>query len=555
MRHRREELRWNGWGRLDQGFETKGRDAAVWAFVADALGTARLPSTPAPSLEDTTLPQSRASEALIESLVRATDATRVTTSPRERAFHAYGRSYYDLLRLRSGALEHAPDVVVYPTSRDEVLAVLRIAEDARFAVVPFGGGSSVVGGVEASGGPAHAGVITLDTTRMNRVLEVDGVSRTATIEAGIYGPALEEALAQRGFLLGHHPQSFEHSTLGGWIAARGAGQLSNRYGTADKMLVAARVATPRGLLETRAFPASAAGPNLNHVLCGSEGTMGVITDATVKLHPLPEARKIFAFLFKGFDEGVTAVRALVQEEAGAAMMRLSDVEETRFFGAFRHVIEPSRVNEFAEGALGMVGYDQKCVLMVCVEGAADEVAHKVTRIRAIAKGRGGLYVGEGPGKSWWKRRFEMPYLRDPMLDHGVGVDTLETATEWGNVPRLYDAVRLAIRSTLEAEGRRAIVMAHISHSYLDGASLYFTFLFLRDAAREIEQWRSVKDAASRAIVTHGGTISHHHGVGTDHAPYLDVEKGALGLDVLAQARKALDPKGTMNPGKLLPPKR
>ncbi len=355
-------------------------------------------------------------------------------------------------------------------------------------------------------------------------------------------------------MLGHFPQSFEHSTLGGWIAARGAGQLSNRYGTADKLLVAATVATPRGLLTTSAFPASAAGPNLNQVVCGSEGTMGVITDATVKLHPLPETWKIFALLFKSFEEGLTAVRALVQEEIGAAMMRLSDAEETRFFGAFRHVIEPSRVNEFAEGALGLVGYDHKCVLMVCVEGDADEVAHKVKRIRAVAKARGGLYVGEGPGRSWWKRRFEMPYLRDPMLDHGVGVDTLETATEWSNVPRLYEAVRLAIRGTLEAEGRHAIVMAHVSHSYLDGASLYFTFIFLRDLAREIEQWKAVKAAASRAIVGHGGTISHHHGVGTDHAPYLDVEKGPLGLDVLAHVRKALDPKGTMNPGKLLPPR-
>jgi alkyldihydroxyacetonephosphate synthase len=398
-------------------------------------------------------------------------------------------------------------------------------------------------------------VLTLDTTEMNRVLEVDGVSRTATIEAGIYGPALEEALAQRGFLLGHHPQSFEHSTLGGWIAARGAGQLSNRYGTADAMLVAARIATPRGLLETRAFPASAAGPNLNQLLCGSEGTMGVITDATVRLHPLPEARRVFAFLFKGFDEGVNAVRALVQEGTGAAMMRLSDTEETRFFGAFRRVIEPSRVHELAEGALGVAGYDPKCVLMVCVEGATDDVAREVARIRAVAKSRGGLYVGEGPGKSWWKRRFEMPYLRDPMLDRGVGVDTLETATEWSNVSRLYEAVRLAIRSTLEAEGRRAVVLAHISHSYHDGASLYFTFLFLRDLAREVEQWRAVKDAASRAIVLHGGTISHHHGVGVDHAPYLDDEKGLLGVDVLAQARKALDPRGTMNPGKLLPPRR
>ncbi len=554
MRHRRDELRWNGWGRRDVGFETHGRESAVWAFVAEALGVARLPSTPAPSLEETTLPASRASGELLAALAAATHASRVLTTPGERAFHAYGRSYYDLLRLRSGALGAAPDVVVYPESRDEVLAVLKIAEEARFAVVPFGGGSSVVGGVEAIGGPAHAGVLTLDTTRMARVLDVDGVSRTATIQAGIYGPALEEQLSSRGFVLGHFPQSFEHSTLGGWIAARGAGQLSNRYGTVDKLLVAATVATPRGLFETTPVPASAAGPNLNQLVCGSEGTVGVITDATVKIHPLPEARKLFAFLFKSFDEGLGAVRALVQEETGAAMMRLSDADETRFFGSFRGVIEPSRVNEFAEGALGLVGYDTKSVLMVCVEGDRDEVTHKVKRIRGIARGRGGLYVGEGPGKSWWKRRFEMPYLRDPMLDHGVGVDTLETATEWSNVPRLYEAVRLAIRGTLEGEGRRAIVMAHVSHSYLDGASLYFTFIFLRDLPRQIEQWKAVKSAASRAIVQNGGTISHHHGVGTDHAPYLETEKGALGLDVLAYVRKALDPRGTMNPGKLLPPR-
>lgn len=554
MRYRRDELRWNGWGRRDAAFETHGRDAAVWQFVADALGTARLPHTPAPLLETTELPASSLDEGTLAALRAVTSEARVHTSSLERAFHAYGRSYYDLLRLRSGALDVAPDVVVYPQTREEVQAVLEVAERGGLAVVPFGGGSSVVGGVEARRGPAHRGVLTLDTTRMTRFLDVDGVSRTATIEAGIYGPALEEGLASRGFVLGHFPQSFEYSTLGGWVAARGAGQLSNRYGSVEKMLVAATVATPRGLFRTQAFPASAAGPNLNQLICGSEGTLGVITDATVKLHPLPAERHVFAFLFKELDAGISAVRALVQEEAGAAMVRLSDPEETQFFGEFRSVIEPSKVNELAEGALGLVGYDRKCVMMVCVEGDAEEVEHRVRRIRSIVKGRGGLYVGEGPGRSWWKRRFEMPFLRDPMLDHGVGVDTLETSTEWSNIPRLYDAVRTALRGVLEREGKRAIVMTHISHSYLDGASLYFTFIFLRDLAREIDQWKEAKAAASEAIVHAGGTISHHHGVGTDHAPYLGKEKGELGLDVLAHVRRALDPKGTMNPGKLLPPR-
>jgi len=549
MRTQRDELRWNGWGRSDVQFNTHGQDDAVWAFVAQALGATSLPHTPAPTLEKTTLPASRASESLLSALREATDASRVYTGTFERAFHAYGRSYYDLLRLRSGALESAPDVVVYPTSKEEVLALLRCAELHRFAVIPFGGGSSVVGGVEALRGDKE-GVLTIDTTLMTRVLHVDGVSRTAKIEAGIYGPELEAQMASRGFILGHQPQSFEYSTLGGWVAARGSGQLSNRYGSADKLLVGSTLVTPRGILETGGFPASAAGPNLNHVVAGAEGTLGVITDVTMRLHPAPASRSIFAFLFKRFDEGAAAIRTAVQEEVGAAMMRLSDIDETRFYGAFRGVLEPSPVHTLTEGALGLAGYEDKCVLMVCIEGEAEEVKLKQAKMRKVAKGHGGFYVGQSPGKSWWKRRFEMPFMRDPMLDRGVGIDTLETSTEWSNVPRLYDAVRAAIRGYFEKEGKKVIVMTHISHSYIDGASLYFTFIFLRDDARSIAQWKGAKHAASIALVEHGGTISHHHGVGLDHTPYMAEEKGILGIALLKGMRSTLDPAGIMNPTKL-----
>ena len=549
MRTSREFLRWNGWGRVDVQFNTHGEEDAVWRFVAEALGTTSLPRTPAKTLEETSLPASRASESFLSSLREATDPARVHTSTYERAFHAYGRSYFDLLRLRSGVLESAPDVVVYPTSKEEVLALLQCAELHRFAVIPFGGGSSVVGGVEALRGDKE-GVLTLDTTLLTRVLHVDGVSRTAKIEAGIYGPELEAQMAARGFILGHQPQSFEYSTLGGWVAARGSGQLSNRYGSADKLVVGSTLVTPRGILETGGFPASAAGPNLNQLVAGAEGTLGVITDVTMRLHAAPAARSIFAFLFKRFDEGAAAIRTAVQEEVGAAMMRLSDIDETHFFGSFRGVLEPSRVHTLTEGALGLAGYEDKCVLMVCIEGDADEVKAKQSKMRRVAKAHGGFYVGQSPGKSWWKRRFEMPFLRDPMLDRGVGIDTLETSTEWSNLPRLYDAVRAAIRSYFEQEGRKVIVMTHISHSYLDGASLYFTFLFLRDDTRAIAQWKGAKHAASRALVENGGTISHHHGVGLDHAPYMAEEKGILGIALLKGMRSTLDPAGVMNPTKL-----
>jgi alkyldihydroxyacetonephosphate synthase len=551
MRYRRDELRWNGWGKNDARFDTHGRDHAVWAFVAEALGVKSLPETPPEALSSLKFPEPRLTDKTLSALIGATHEDRVRTDAFERALHAVGRSYHDLIRVRAGDLSMAPDAVVYPESEAEVLAVLRVAEESGVAVVPFGGGSSVVGGVEGRA-PKGQPVVTLDTTRMTRLLEVDATSQTARAEAGMYGPELEEELGRAGFTLGHFPQSFEYSTLGGWIAARGAGQLCNRYGAADKWLVAARVTTPRGVLATKAFPASAAGPSLNQLVCGSEGTLGVITEATFKIRKTPEKRVIVAFLYKEFEDGARAIRRMVQEDVGAAMMRLSDRDETHFFGEFRRVLEPSRVQALAEKALDVAGYEQKCVLMLAIEGDEEEVRHRVKRARAIASKEGGFYVGGSPGRSWWKRRFEMPFLRDPMLDHGLGVDTLETSTEWSNVPRLYRAVREALHGAFEKDGRKAIVMTHVSHSYLDGCSLYFTFIFARDDGRAVEQWRGAKEAASRAISENGGTISHHHGVGVDHAHWMPAEKGAIGMQLLTALKREVDPNGILNPGKLIP---
>ncbi len=548
MRYRREELRFNGWGRADKSFDLRGREHEVWAFVSDALGMSELPSTPALSLEALPAPPSELRSDMMAKLSAITD---VKTDAFERAFHAVGKSYYDLLRIRSGKLPALPDAVVYPKNHDEVQRVLSLCSEKRISVVPFGGGSSVVGGVEARRAYGHAGVITLDTTRMDKLVDLDEISHTATIEAGIYGPELEELLAERGYTLGHFPQSFEFSTLGGWIAARGAGQQSNRYGTAVKQLVGARVATPSGELRTKAFPASAAGPDFNAWIAGSEGALGVITEATMKVHPVPESRDFLSFLFRDWESGTLAVRRMVQSELPVATLRLSDVEETRFFSAFRHVLKPSRFTEAAQKALGLGGFDRPCVLMVGMEGASGRVRTSRRHALAICTRAGGLFVGRGPGNSWYENRFEMPYLRDPLMDHGVGIDTLETSTTWSNVHHLYESVTSAIRNAIEAQGRRGIVMAHISHSYLEGASLYFTYVFPRDLGDEIGQWKSIKEAASRAISEHGGTISHHHGVGIDHAHWLEAEKGTIGLAMLEAAKRSLDPEAIMNPGKLL----
>ncbi len=551
MSHRREELRFNGWGLRRKTFDLRGRDDEVWAFVRETLGMASLPSTPPVGLDDVKLPAARLDPTVLARLRAVTADDRVFTDAHERAFHAVGKSYFDLLRIRAGEVPDAPDAVVYPVSHEEVLAVLALAAEAKVAVVPFGGGSSVVGGVEARRGAGHAGLITLDTTRMDRLIELDETSHTATFQAGIYGPALEERLAARGYTLGHFPQSFEFSTLGGWIAARGAGQQSNRYGAAAKQLLGAKVATPRGGWEIQPFPASAAGPSLAQLVAGSEGVLGVITEATVKVHRLAEARDFVSFLFRSWESGTAAVRTITQDELPVSTLRLSDVDETRFYGAFRSVLRPSRVQEMALKALGAGGYDEPCVLMVGFEGAPGTVRTAWRQCFAIAAKAGGLYVGRGPGNSWYENRFEMPYLRDPLMDRGIGIDTLETSTSWSNVDRLYRAVTSAIRGALEAHGHPGVVLAHISHTYPSGTSLYFTFLFPRDLEDEIGQWRAAKEAASKAIAEHGGTISHHHGVGIDHAHWLVPELGALGLDVIAGAKERVDPQGILNPGKLL----
>jgi alkyldihydroxyacetonephosphate synthase len=555
----RARLRWNGWGWIDHPDPTFA-SPDIWTRIAEAFGMPRLPSTQAKRLEEIDLPLPRLSQEILAQLEAEARGTKITTDPFERALHARGRSYHDLLHLRSGNLQFAPDAVVYPASADEVMSVLSLANRENIAVVPFGGGSSVVGGVTGRSGPGHTGVISLDLTRMHRLISVDRTAKTATFEAGIYGPQLEESLGAQGFTLGHYPQSFEFSTLGGWIAARGAGQQSNRYGKAEKWFVSARLATPTGLWSTENFPASAAGPRLGDLIVGSEGLLGVITDATIKLHVKPEVKDYRGYLFKTFTDGISAVREMVQHGAPTAMMRLSDADETWFFQAFStSQSSSSAFTSIAKRYLALKGFDDRpCLFVLGLEGERENVDYARHRCSAIIKAHGGFHLGTSTGERWYHSRFSAPFMRDPMMDHGLGVDTLETATQWSNIERLYaavrDALREAIAGTMPSPGMRGVVLAHVSHSYPDGASLYFTFIFPRDLSNEIDQWRTIKTAASEAIVTNGGTISHHHGVGEDHAHWLRGEKGDVGMRLLSTIKRELDPKGILNPGKSWEPR-
>jgi alkyldihydroxyacetonephosphate synthase len=552
----RKNLRWNGWG-LNTQPNPLPDDAPQWDWIRETLGLSTLPATPALPLSQIHLAPSLLSNAAIERLRAIVGEANLRLDDYERVFHARGKSYHDLLYLRAGRLDMLPAAVVYPRNADEVLAVVKYAAGENISLVPFGGGSSVVGGVNAASRSMSDPVLTLDTTLMSRVLQIDKLSMTARIEAGIYGPALEKALQAHGVTLGHYPQSFEYSTLGGWIAARGAGQQSNRYGKAEHWLVSAKLATPLGFWTTESSPASAAGPDLNEIVAGSEGILGVICDATIRIHPVPVRQDYRGYLFRSFASGIDAARRLAQSDIPTAMVRLSDAPETHFLQAFgSRKPQGSLKSHLQKRYLKWRGFDEEpCLMLIGHEGEREIVANAQRESEKLCRSLGALALGQSSGEKWMQGRFASPHLRDPLMDRGIGVDTLETATRWSNVQTLYEKVTSVIGAALGANmpesSARGIVMTHLSHSYPDGASLYFTYVFPRQLGRDVEQWQAVKRAASDAIASHGGTISHHHGVGIDHAPWLAEEKGEIGLAIFKALKRELDPAGIMNPGKLI----
>jgi len=551
----RESLRWNGWGRLGESTQmTRSREAALLAELGRRLGRPLARGAEPVELDAIRLPPPKLAPDVLARLRAACGEDGVRTSAFERVTHAVGRSLPDLFRLRRGEIEAVPEAVVVPAEEGAVAAVLRIAAEANLAVVPFGGGSSVVGGVEPRTAAGQAGALSLDTTRLDRLLRLDPESRTATFQAGIDGPSLEAALAQRGYTLGHFPQSFEHSTLGGWIATRSVGQQSDGYGGIDELLVCARVVTPAGVIRTLDVPRAASGPELNQLLLGSEGVLGVIVEATVRIRPSAARPDERGMLFRCFAGGVAAVREVARAELPVAMMRLSDAAETELSLLLRH--DPARRFDPTATALSLaerLGYGAgRCALLYGAESSdARKVSTTMRRARNLLARNGGLPLGRSPGRSWRRERFRTPYLRDWLLDHGVAVDTMETALPWARLEAGHDAVVCALRSAAATHAGSGLAMAHLSHSYLDGACLYFTVLYPVEAGREIEQWRAIKRDTSEAILAAGGTISHHHGIGVDHQPWMAREKGVLGVEALRAVKRAFDPSGVMNPGKLL----
>jgi len=536
----RRDAKWWGWG--DPAVEPA-LDNEALATLQERVGELE-PWPLAAELDRIEMPPA---ESLPRALFEAVGESNVFRGSEDRVRHATGCGYADLAQLRGGRLDAAPDAVLLPSDADAVRRVLEVCAAEGIAVVPFGGGTSVVGGVAPLRGE-HSRVVSLDLARL-RDAEVDRRSLTARLGAGLRGPEAEAALGGEGVVLGHYPQSFEYATIGGFAATRSAGQASSGYGRFDSLVSAVRLLAPAGDLRTLETPHTAAGPALRELVVGSEGVLGVIPEVTVRVRPAPRQRRYEAWIAESFEAGAEIVRTLAQGPGLPDVIRLSDEEETEVSLALSG---PRGVaGSLFGGYLGLRRRRGGCLIVVGIEGEEESVARRrALTVRALRRG-GGAYLGQGAGRSWEHGRYQGPYLRDTLMGMGAMVETLETSHTWTRLHELHAAVGGAIRETLAGQGTPGLVFCHLSHAYADGASLYFTFISRARRGAEVEQWQEVKRAASDAIVASGATITHHHAVGRDHAPYMQAEMGETGLEVLQAVKHQLDPMAIMNPGKLL----
>lgn len=540
--------RWNGWGNSEIAYPLP---PGAEKFLAQTIGQAR--SIPDAAYDDMvqSVPPSR-----LVSDQWPSSCGRLSIQPADRLAHACGQSLPDWLALRSGQIRCFPDGIAYPDSAEEVRQILQFARQNGIRLIPYGGGTSVVGHINPLQGSSL--VLSVDLSQLNKLVCLDETNRLATVGTGINGPALEAALNPLGYTLGHFPQSFEQSTLGGWIATRSTGQQSFYYGRIEDLFAGGHVETPGGVLKLPCFPASAAGPDLRQVFLGSEGRLGIITTATVRIRKRPEVEFFNGIFFHSWEDGAAAIREIAQEKTNVSMLRLSDADETE---TTLILSGKDRLVGYAERGLEILSYDhQRSLLVIGFTGDRRGVHYARQRAFEIARSHGGLLTrvftsaGAMIGEMWQKSRFLTPYLRNTLWDYGYALDTLETAMSWSEVIEAAREIKQHIHSGLEPAGEKVLVFAHLSHVYRDGASLYVTFLFRRnpDPQINLQNWQTLKESACKAIVRHGGTISHQHGVGIDHAAYLPAEKGAAGMAMLQAMMTCLDPSQMMNPGKLVP---
>ena len=549
-------MKWWGWGDDDVAFTHEDKPSLA-PFIKENLGVDLNQVTEhPPSFGDLDVPTPQLDPALRAALERAVGEEHVSDDPHDRIVHARGKSLRDLVRQRRGDLGRVPDVVLRPGDEAAVTEVLRAALDADAVVIPFGGGTSISGSLEAPREETRT-VISVDLERMDAVVAVDPISRLARVQAGVYGPRLEEQLNAQGYTFGHYPDSFTHSTLGGWIATRSSGMQSDRYGDIADSTRGLRVVTPAGLLVTRPVPVTSTGPSVREMVLGSEGRLGIICEATVQVRRLPPERTILGYLFPSWGDSLAAMRDIAASEAAPSVTRVADANETAFSFATKKgsslldTLQSTALKTFLKRAKGYA-LDQMCLGFIGYEGPERHVKQQRKAVGRIVSKHGGLCIGSSPGELYDQKKFDTPYIRDFLLDRGVLADVSETSAPWSELAPLHAAVTGAARGAFADLGCRGWIMCHLSHSYHAGACLYFTFAVVPSGRRDgLEEYGTVKSAIQQAFVDNGGTLSHHHAVGTEHAEWLEQDISAPGVGMLRALFDGTDPGANLNPGKIV----
>jgi alkyldihydroxyacetonephosphate synthase len=552
-----KHMKWWGWGVEGVSFHHENKPA-FRPFVINAidLDVNTTPAAPM-ALDDLAIPAPLIGDQLLAELTDAVGAENAVQDDLDRIVHTYGKSARDLLRIRTGDIPRVPDVVVYPGNEAEVQLIVDRAVAADAVIIPYGGGSNISGSLHAPENETRP-VISVDLGRLNQMIDIDEDSGLARIQAGAQGPDLEEQLGARGWTLGHFPDSFTHSTLGGWVATRSSGMQSDKYGDISDIARGMRVVMPGKVLEIRPLPHTSTGPSVREMVLGSEGRLGVITEVTVQVHRIPEVRLILGYLFPSWEASLAAMHDISTSDAHPSITRVSDAKETAFSFATRK--KSNRISISSLISKGMMkvlqrrGWklDEICLSFIGYEGGKAHVARQKAIVKEIVGRHGGIVVGKGPGELYDQKKFDTPYIRDFLLDRGAIGDVSETAAPWSKLLPLYTNVLAAAEKVYAHLGVAGWIMCHLSHSYHSGACLYFTFAFKHDGVDPLGQYEPLKNAIQQAFVDSGGTLSHHHAVGTEHAAWLEQDISAPGVHMIDGLFTAMDPGKNFNPGKIIP---
>jgi alkyldihydroxyacetonephosphate synthase len=553
-------MKWWGWGVEGVGFHWEDKPGfAPFVEFAVGLDLHTAPVVGMPAFDKLTVAKSLASAAFTASLASVVGEDNVTTDKMERVVHTYGKSIRDLIRVRANQIERTPDVVVYPADEDEVQRVVDIAVAADAVIIPFGGGSNIASSLEPRADESRV-VLSLDMGRMRELIDIDEESGLARIQAGALGPDLEQQLGARGWTIGHFPDSFTHSSLGGWIATRSSGMQSDKYGDIADIVRGLHVVRPGGILVIRPIPSASNGPSVREMILGSEGRLGIITEATVQVHRIPAKRDVFGYFFPNWEAGTAAMQEIAESDASPSITRVSDGRETGFSLATskeRHGLDKFLAGTVLPGLMKSKGWAKQpgglesiCLSFIGFEGGEAHAKRQKKLVDKIVKKHGGMGVGKGPGVLYDQKKFDTPYLRDFLLDRGAAGDVSESAMPWSKVNQVHDAVRVAADKAFDEIGIKGWIMSHLSHSYHSGACLYFTFAFVM-GDDPIGEYNVVKTAIQQAFIDNGGSLSHHHGVGLEHAPWLEQDISPQGVAVMRGLFDAADPGENFNPRKIV----